>query len=98
EEYRVERWLRESMILAIWEGTAHRQILDGLEVMERKRAHRLLFQHLAPQAAAAEARELEARVDQHLAVPVEEREATAEPLFRALAEFTARSLAHKRAG
>jgi alkylation response protein AidB-like acyl-CoA dehydrogenase len=98
EEYRVERWLRESMILAIWEGTAHRQILDGLEVMERKRAHRLLFQHLAPQAAAAEARELEARVDQHLALPVEEREATAEPLFRALAEFTARSLAHKRAG
>ena len=97
EEYRVERWLRESMILAIWEGTAHRQILDGLEVMERKRAHRLLFQHLA-HAAPAEARDLEARVEAHLALPVEEREATAEPLFRALAEFAARALAQKRAG
>ncbi len=42
-EYGVERWLREAMILAIWEGTSHRQILDGLEVMERKRAHQMLF-------------------------------------------------------
>jgi hypothetical protein len=50
EEYHVERWLREAMILAIWEGTSHRQILDGLEVMERRRAHRLLFQHLAATA------------------------------------------------
>ena len=97
EEYRVERWLRESMILAIWEGTAHRQILDGLEVMERKRAHRLLLQHLAPYAAAEEARELEARVEANLKLPVEEREGAAEPLFRALAEFAARALAHKRA-
>ncbi len=42
-EYAAERWLREAMILAIWEGTSHRQILDGLEVMERKRAHQMLF-------------------------------------------------------
>jgi acyl-CoA dehydrogenase len=39
QEYRVERWLREAMILAIWEGTSHRQMLDGLEVMQRKGAH-----------------------------------------------------------
>src|SRR5262249_38511833 len=26
QEYRAERWLREAMILAIWEGPAHRQI------------------------------------------------------------------------
>ena len=39
QEYRVERWLREAMILAIWEGTSHRQMLDGLEVMQRKNAH-----------------------------------------------------------
>jgi acyl-CoA dehydrogenase len=25
-EYGAERWLREAMILAIWEGTSHRQI------------------------------------------------------------------------
>ena len=29
-EYGIERWLREAMILAIWEGTSHRQVLDGL--------------------------------------------------------------------
>ncbi len=39
QEYRVERWLREAMILAIWEGTSHRQMLDGLEVVQHKRAH-----------------------------------------------------------
>lgn len=47
-EYGVERWLREAMILPIWEGTPQRQILDGLEAMERKNAHKLLFDHLAP--------------------------------------------------
>src|SRR5260370_1183053 len=30
-EYSAERWLREAMILPIWEGTPHRQMLDGLE-------------------------------------------------------------------
>jgi acyl-CoA dehydrogenase len=45
-EHGAERWLREAMILAIWEGTSHRQILDGVEVMERKRAHKLLFGRL----------------------------------------------------
>src|SRR5437764_10354710 len=39
EEFGVERWLREAMILAIWEGTAHRQLLDALEVMTRQQAH-----------------------------------------------------------
>jgi alkylation response protein AidB-like acyl-CoA dehydrogenase len=97
QEYRVERWLRESMILAIWEGTAHRQILDGLEVMERKRAHKLLFKHLAPHAAAGELSELEARVDAHLALPSERREAEAELLFRDLAAFAANALTQKRA-
>ncbi len=43
-EFPVERWFREAMVLTIWEGTCHRQILDGLEVMERKGAHRLLFE------------------------------------------------------
>ncbi len=97
QEYRVERWLRESMILAIWEGTAHRQILDGLEVMERKRAHKLLFQHLSSHASAGETHEIEARVEAHLGLPVEQREAEAEPLFRELAAFTAQALARKRA-
>jgi len=94
-EYGAERWLREAMILAIWEGTSHRQILDGLEVMERKKAHKLLFRRLAEHAPAKELQEMEAEVEQHLKFPAEEREALAEPLFRRLADFTAEALARE---
>jgi len=94
-EYGAERWLREAMILAIWEGTSHRQILDGLEVMERKRAHQLLFQRLAEIAPSKELHEMESEVEQHLKLPAEKREAFAEPLFRKLAIFTAETLARK---
>lgn len=94
QEYRVERWLREAMILAIWEGTSHRQILDGLEVMQRKHAHRLLFRHLAEEHGAA-LDAMEVRVEEHLRLPQEEREATAEVLFRELAALTARALAKR---
>src|SRR5215831_548008 len=92
-EYPPERLLREAMILPIWEGTPHRQMLDGLEVMERKRAHELLFDHLAPYADAAELQNISTRVGQHLQLPADEKEAAIEPLFRDLAVFTARSLA-----
>ena len=95
-EYGAERWLREAMILAIWEGTSHRQILDGLEVMERKRAHQLLFRRLAEIASSKELQEMESEVEQHLKLPTEKREAFAEPLFRKLAIFTAETLARKR--
>ena len=95
-EFNAERWLREAMIMAIWEGTSHRQILDGLEVMERKQAHRLLFERLAPAAGREELREMESRVKGLLALPKEEKEASAEPLFRSLAQFTAGTLARER--
>jgi len=91
-EHGAERWLREAMILAIWEGTSHRQILDGIEVMERKRAHKLLFGLLEEHALSKEVEDLEAEVERHLRLPVEEREALAEPLFRRLAIFTAETL------
>jgi alkylation response protein AidB-like acyl-CoA dehydrogenase len=94
-EYGAERWLREAMILAIWEGTSHRQILDGLEVMERKRAHKLLFGRLEEHALSKEVEEMEAEVERHLKLPSEEREALAEPLFRKLAIFTAGSLSRR---
>jgi acyl-CoA dehydrogenase len=90
QEYSVERWLREAMILAIWEGTSHRQILDGLEVMERKGAHRLLFQHLSGSTPAL--RDMEARVEKLLGLPAEEKQAAAEPLFSDLAALTAEAL------
>ncbi len=74
EEFPVERWFREAMILTIWEGTSHRHILDGLEVMERKGVHRQLF-----------SKGVQERIDRHLALPPVEREAGAEELFRQLA-------------
>jgi len=97
-EHRVERWLREAMILAIWEGTPHRQVLDGLEVMEKKGAHRLLFEHLAGATDPDEVRGIAARVESHLALPEEEREAGAEGVFRDLAHFTAAALVRGRGG
>jgi len=92
-EYGAERWLREAMILAIWEGTSHRQILDGMEVMERKRAHKLLFGRLEEHALSREVEEMEEEVERHLRLPVEEREAGSEGVFRRLAIFTAETLA-----
>src|SRR6202035_3465824 len=91
-EYGAERWLREAMILAIWEGTSHRQILDGLEVMERKRAHKMLFQHLAEIAPSKQLQDMESEVEQHLQLSPEKREALAEPLFKKLAILTAEKL------
>ncbi len=92
QENRVERWLREAMILAIWEGTPHRQMLDGLEAMERKQAHRLLLDHLGEAADPQQAEALMARIEDHLALPQEEKEAEIEPLFKEMAEFVGRSL------
>jgi alkylation response protein AidB-like acyl-CoA dehydrogenase len=94
-EFGVERWLREAMILAIWEGTSHRQILDGLEVMERKQAHKMLFALLADHAPAAELRELQSDLDRLLTLPTDQEEIHAEALFRRLAVFTAEHLSRK---
>lgn len=94
-EQRVERWLREAMILLIWEGTSHRQILDGIEVMERKAAHRLLFDRLSPLTEPKERKAMLARVEALLARPQAEREALAEDLFRDLAVFAANALSRK---
>jgi acyl-CoA dehydrogenase len=91
-EYGVERWLREAMILAIWEGTSHRQILDGLEVMERKQAHKMLFAQLADVAPAMELHEMELEVDRCLKLPAPQKEVQVEDLFKRLAIFTADKL------
>jgi alkylation response protein AidB-like acyl-CoA dehydrogenase len=94
-EFGVERWLREAMILAIWEGTSHRQILDGLEVMERKHAHKLLFTRLAEFAPAAELQQREREIESVLNLPADQKEVHAEALFRRLAVFTADQLSGK---
>ena len=93
EEFGVERWMREAMILAIWEGTSHRQVLDGLEVMERKRAHRLLLGELGDRVPSQEIEAMNSRIERHLALPTSEKEAGAATLFSDLAELTATALA-----
>lgn len=93
-EFPVERWFREAMVLTIWEGTCHRQILDGLEVMERKGAHRMLFEHLRGGVEPAELSAMRRRVEAHLALPPAQREAGAQEVFRDLAMFVARSMRH----
>ncbi len=93
-EYPVERLLREAMVLPIWEGTPHRQILDGAEVMERKGAHRALAEHLRERGRLTP--DLSAclqDVDAWLDRPAAQRERDAEPVFRRLAQETARALA-----
>lgn len=90
-DYGVERWLREAMIVDIWEGPPHRQILDGIEVMERRGAHRALFEMLSPHADAAEIGALRAQIDAHLALPQDEKEAGAGEVFGALASWAAKA-------
>jgi len=94
-EFGAERWLREAMILAIWEGTPHRQILDGLEVMERKQAHKMLFAQLTEIAPSGELREMESEVQRLLSLPPEQKEAEAEGVFRRLAVCAADQLSRK---
>lgn len=95
EEFSAERWLREAMILAIWEGTSHRHALDAFEVMKRKQAHRILFRHLAPLVSMNELHEWESRVEHQLALPAAEREATADCLFFDLAHFAASAFSRR---
>ena len=94
-EYEAERWLREAMILAIWEGTSHRQILDGLEVMERKQAHKTLFAQLAGIARTEELQELESDVQRLLNLRPDHKEAEAEAVFRRLAILSGDHLSRK---
>jgi hypothetical protein len=60
--------------------------------MQRKGAHRLLFQHLAGKAPEAQLREMEARVERQLSLPAVDKEGTLERLFSDLASFTANTL------
>jgi len=89
QEYCVERWQREAMILAIWEGTAHRQLLDALEVIERKHAHQALLQHIGQ---TPELHAVVQDVDAHLRFPAEKREYSWEAIGARLARATAQSL------
>ena len=89
-EFGMDRWLREAMILSIWEGTAHRQILDGLEVMVRKNAHKMLLKYLKPFATGTDLKILSREMDAILALPQEQMEAAGEEFFRKMGEMLAK--------
>jgi alkylation response protein AidB-like acyl-CoA dehydrogenase len=92
-DYPVERLLREAMILGIWEGTPHRQILDGMEVVEKKRVHVPLLDGIAARGGNAVALAMaRAEVDDWLAIPAERKEAESERVFARLAGTVAREL------
>jgi alkylation response protein AidB-like acyl-CoA dehydrogenase len=92
-DYPVERLLREAMILGIWEGTPHRQILDGMEVVERKRVHVPLLDAIAARGGNPVALAMSrAEVDDWLTLPAERKEAESERVFARLAATVAREL------
>jgi len=80
------------MILAIWEGTSHRQILDGIEVMQRKQIHLALLKLLKPFVTKADLQHWEQRIEAYLLQPQEAIEAGGEEFFANLARFTAEGL------
>ncbi|WP_083330855.1 acyl-CoA dehydrogenase family protein [Halofilum ochraceum] len=92
-DYGIERLLREALVLSVWEGTPHRQMLDGLAVMAREGVHEDLIRWLGDPAGADRQR---ADIDALLARPRAEREAEVEPVFRGFAEWTASALAAAR--
>ena len=92
-DYPVERLLREAMILGIWEGTPHRQILDGMEVVERKKVHVPLLDGIAARGGNAVALAMaRSEVDDWLGLPAERKEAESERVFVRLASTVAREL------
>lgn len=89
-DFGVERLLREAMILSIWEGTPHRQMLDALGVMQRQAAHESLFAWLGEPAGAQEHRDA---IEALLARDADAQQAGIQPVFEGLAAWTARQLA-----
>ena len=93
-EFPPERHFREAMILNIWEGTPHRQMLDALQIMREKKAHHLLREHLASETPRA-LNEINEKIDTLLAMPEHMQEEKIEPLFRQLALTVAKRLLHR---
>ncbi len=90
EEMNIERWLREALILPIWEGTSHRQILDGIEVMNKKHAHVLLLQNLEKYAPHQEIQQWHEQWQAFFDLPEPVQEEQSEFVFRTFAQWVAR--------
>lgn len=88
----VERWLRDAMILSLWEGPTNVQALGVLDLIARKNAHRLLFDALRADADPDSLGPMQDEISGWLALSSNEREAEAERMVRGLAQFTAPTL------
>ncbi|MFW5969951.1 MAG: acyl-CoA dehydrogenase family protein [Halofilum sp. (in: g-proteobacteria)] len=93
QDYGIERLLREALVLSVWEGTPHRQMLDGLAVMAREGVHEDLIEWLGQPVGADRQR---AAIEALLARPRAEREAEIGAVFNGFAEWTATALAVSR--
>ena len=91
-EYGVERLLREAMILPIWEGTIHRQVLDAVEVIVKKDAHKHLYEHLKDYDPEGEMLKIGEEIK---SLDEERREALADIYISQLAERTSNILLKK---
>lgn len=91
-EHGIERLFREAMVLAIWEGAPHRQVLDGIEVMARYSAHKPLLEQLSGQMDSDQYQGLSSAIETLLKQDSEARQAAAEPVFRQLAQALASAL------
>lgn len=92
EEFPVERLFRESIILSIWEGTPHRQMLDGLETIAKKSSHKLLFDFLKEKFRGDEfkikkLKEVEDYTERFLDLPDNKKEEDIEDLFVKIADL-----------
>lgn len=92
DEYPVERLLREALILPIWEGTSHRQILDGIEAVVKKDAHIGLYERFRGYGGAEEIRRIGEEIK---GMDGETREREGEELFLSLVKATIRVLREK---
>ncbi len=93
EDFTVERLLREAMILPIWEGTPHRQVLDALEAIERKNAHEMLIDHISRRRSPTDAALLKHKFADWLNLSTDEKESQAATRFSEIAAMVAKSLA-----
>ncbi len=89
EEFEVERLFRESIILSIWEGTPHRQMLDGLEALSGKEGYKLFFGFLREKFKGDEFKSKQisdalSYTEKFLELPGEQKEERIEELFKKL--------------
>lgn len=88
-EFGVERLLREAMVLPIWEGGSHRQMLDALEVMQKRKAHETLLKMLEPYTEKQTLANWRSTIEQYLQMPAEKQEAEIETLMAPFARWVA---------